>query len=78
MDYIGSMINTIFKILVLLLGFYFFYLAHDFLKTGKAFIPIVYFDKQENPRTFWIIVYGYIIFGIWIIIMVIRALILGL
>lgn len=50
------MSSTIFYIIVMLLGLYLFYLSHNFIKSGKAFIPIVYIDKQKNPRAFWIIV----------------------
>jgi len=39
------MINAVFYILSLILGLYLVYLAGVFVKTGKAFIPIVYFDK---------------------------------
>jgi hypothetical protein len=55
-------------IFLIFMGIFFICESAYFVKTGRAFIPIIAFYRKENPIIFWSIVISFLIFGLLTII----------
>ncbi len=62
------------EILLIILGLFFLIEGLSFLSKKEGFVPIITVKKEKNPFAYWIVVSYWLIFGLFLLILVLFSL----